>query len=47
MNEYSYITGHLLDAREALLRGEKSREISLAITKIEEALLWLGYNLNG
>lgn len=38
---------YLLDARAVLKDSPSSREVSLAITKIEEALLWLGYPLNG
>lgn len=34
------ITGHLLDALELLKKQTPSRETSLAITKIEEALMW-------
>jgi len=34
------ITAHLMDALEALQKQPKSREVSLAITKIEEALMW-------
>jgi hypothetical protein len=37
---------YLLDAREKVKELTPTREHSLAITKIEEALLWLGYRFD-
>lgn len=34
------ITAHLMDAIEALKKQAPSREISLAITNAEQALMW-------
>lgn len=36
------ITAHLMDALEALKRMPSDRETALAITKVEEALMWWG-----
>jgi hypothetical protein len=34
------VTATLMDALEALKKSPQSREVSLAITKVEEALMW-------
>jgi len=36
------IVGHMMDALDLARERDKSKEIAMVITKLEEALLWYG-----